>query len=90
MIIRKISKEQEAVVRPFLVELHSLTFKTPGYISGESLINSYIPDEHLVISSWHSLEDWMRFCEIKEVKDLHYKVDQILGKETNHTIYHNR
>lgn len=87
LIYRTISKEQESVVRPFLKELRKLALKSRGYISGESLISGDNLEENLIISSWESLDDWETFLDNEESKEIRYKVDQVLGKESIYKVY---
>lgn len=90
LIYRYISKEQEPVVRPFLKQLRRLALSNKGYISGESLISGENLEENLIISSWESLDDWEGFMEDNESKEVRYKIDQILAKETVYKIYYMR
>jgi quinol monooxygenase YgiN len=90
LIYRSISKDQEAVVRPLLKQLHEQAFKCKGYISGESLISSDSLEEQLIISSWESLEYWEAHLENEEAKDLRYQVEQVLGRKSVYKIYYLR
>ncbi len=90
LISRKINTEQEAVVRPFLKQLHQCALKHKGYISGESLISGDNLEDHLIISSWESLDYWELFLDIEETKDIRYKIDQTLGRETIYKVYYKR
>ena len=90
LISRKVSRDQEAVVKPFLAELHSLAWRSKGYISGEALENLNEENDHMVISSWQSMEDWENFRALEESIQLHYRIDQILGHETVYKMYRNK
>ncbi|NQU66194.1 MAG: hypothetical protein HQ517_18190 [SAR324 cluster bacterium] len=57
LISRNISKDQMVVVKPFLAELHAVSWRSNGYISGETLINLDNPEERIVISSWQTVEN---------------------------------
>lgn len=89
LISRNVSKDQIAAAKPFMAELHALAWRSKGYISGEALINMDNPEERIVISSWQSVENWENFKNLEECKQLHYKIDQILGKESKYTVYVN-
>ena len=58
LISRQIKEDMEAKVHDSLVEYRVAAMRQPGYISGETLINTSNPQEILVISTWHSLEHW--------------------------------
>ncbi len=86
-IKRQMSKEQVVAVEPYLSRLKSLALAQPGYMSGRRLINHSNPQSYLILCSWASLEDWERFNRLDESKELHYLVDQILVKPTQHSVY---
>ncbi len=90
LISRRISKDQEPVVRPFLKQLRQHALESKGYISGESLISGEDLKEHLIISSWESLDYWEVFLDKEGAKEVRYQVDQILGHETVYKTYYVR
>ena len=57
----KKGKTQEAV--ELLKDVRSHALKQPGYISGETLINHYDPCNITVISTWQTIDDWIRWEE---------------------------
>jgi len=89
LISRTVSKDQLVAIKPFLAELHALAWRTRGYISGETLVNVDRPEERVTISSWQTTENWMDFRNLEECRQLHYQVDQILGRETQFTVFIN-
>jgi quinol monooxygenase YgiN len=82
LISRRVSSSDAEVVRPLLRELHALSLKQPGYLSGERFINKEDSEDHLVIASWQSLADWENFKNLPESSEIHNKVNGILGHET--------
>lgn len=60
----KKGKTQEAV--ELLKDVRSQALKQPGYISGETLINHYDPCNITVVSSWQTIDDWIRWQESDE------------------------
>ncbi len=46
-----------------LKEVRSYALKQPGYISGETLINHYDPCNITVVSTWQTIDDWIRWEE---------------------------
>lgn len=89
IISRTVSKDQVNAIKPFLAELHALAWRSKGYISGEALINVENPEERITISSWQTVENWEDFQNLEECRQLHFKVDQILGRESRYTIFVN-
>ena len=90
LITRRISKDQEPVVRPFLKQLRQHALESRGYISGESLISSDDLEENLIISSWESLDYWEAFLDRAGAKEVRYQIDQILGRESLYKVYYMR
>jgi heme-degrading monooxygenase HmoA len=60
----KEGKTQEAV--ELLKDVRSHALKQPGYISGETLINHYDPCKITVVSTWQTIDDWIRWEESDE------------------------
>ena len=70
----KKGKTKEAV--ELLKDVRSHALKQPGYISGETLINHYDPCNITVVSTWQTIDDWIRWQESDERSA---KEDQIEG-----------
>ena len=70
----KKGKTQEAV--ELLKDVRSQALKQPGYISGETLINHYDPCKITVVSTWQTIDDWIRWEESDERS---VKEDQLEG-----------
>ncbi len=65
-------------------QLRMLALEQEGYISSETLRSMKNPQEFLVISTWRSLEDWQKWFNSSQRKELHSKVDMLLeGRTTN-------
>ena len=81
----KKGKTLEAV--ELLKEVRSHALKQPGYISGETLIDHYDPCNITVVSTWQTIDDWIRWQESDERSA---KEDQLEGLQegpTNFEIY---
>ena len=70
----KKGKTKEAV--ELLKDVRSHALKQPGYISGETLVNHYDPCNITVVSTWQTIDDWIRWQESDERSA---KEDQIEG-----------
>lgn len=55
---RTVDPDQQGELLLLLRELRKRAITQPGYISGETLTSVDRPGAHLVISTWHSLQDW--------------------------------
>lgn len=89
IIVRHVPKEKAVELRPLLLQMRSLANAQSGYISGETLVNYDDPSEHLVISTWKTLEDWNVWLRDEQRRNLQNRVDQITGSETMYSVYYN-
>lgn len=89
IIVRYVPKEKAEELRPLLLQMRSLANAQAGYISGETLVNYDDPSEHLVISTWKTLDDWNRWLQDKQRRELQNKVDRVTGSETRYSVYYN-
>jgi len=76
IIKRQVEAENEKVVYGLLKELRANAMQQQGYISGETLIRTDDPQKIIVISTWHSMDDWNSWKESEQRK----KIDAILEK----------
>jgi heme-degrading monooxygenase HmoA len=75
-IKRQIVAENEKVVYGLLKELRAYAMQQQGYISGETLIRADDPQKIIVISTWHSIDNWNSWRDSEQRK----KIDAILEK----------
>ena len=57
VIIEHKARDTERVI-DIIRELRNEAMKQPGYITGETLVNTEDTSNVLVISTWQNLEDW--------------------------------
>jgi len=62
-IKRYVKKGKTEDTLALLNEVRSQALKQAGYISGETLVNHYDPSNITVISTWQTIEDWIRWQE---------------------------
>lgn len=89
IIVRYVPKEKVIELRPLLMQMRSLANAQNGYISGETLVNYDDPSEHLVISTWKTLDDWNSWLQDEQRRALQKDVDKISGSETRYSVYYN-
>ena len=87
VIKRIVPKNKESSLLPLIKALRIATTKQDGYISGETLQRIDKPGETVVVSTWESAEDWNRWVRNPERIQLQEKIDALLGKETEYTMY---
>ncbi len=62
-IKRYVKKDKTEAALDLLKEVRSHALKQPGYISGETLVNHYDPCSITVVSTWQTIDDWIRWQE---------------------------
>jgi heme-degrading monooxygenase HmoA len=87
IIKRKWKIEQPEKLLPLLTELRSQAQKQAGYISGETLRSLDDPEDFMVISEWETSDDWQKWSQSKERKDIQHKVDSLIGERSFYEIY---
>ncbi len=87
IIRRRIPKEKETQVLPFLLDLRSKAINQPGYISGETLRNLEDPEDYVVISTWKAASDWEAWEASQVRAEIQKKIDSLLGGKTDLGIY---
>ena len=87
IIKRRVPKGKEKDVLPYYVELRRLASEQPGFISGEIFRNVEDPEEMVVIATWKSYEHWKEWVNNEKRKELVKKVNEILGKPTEYSVY---
>jgi len=88
LIKRKVTPEKESDLLPLIMRLRLMAAQEPGYVSGETLRKADDPNTYLVISTWHSIEDWNNWSSTKTRADIQKQIDDLLGQETAYEIYH--
>jgi heme-degrading monooxygenase HmoA len=59
----------------------------PGYISGETWVNHYDPCKITVVSTWQTVEDWIRWEESDERAANEEKLEGLLVARTKFEVY---
>jgi len=87
IIKRKFKIESPEELFPLLTELRIRAKDQPGYISGETLRNIDTSGNYLVISKWETADDWKKWFNSEERRDIQGKVDSLLGEKTFYEIF---
>lgn len=87
MIKRKWKVDKPQDLLPLLAKLRTRAVKQPGYISGETLRSIEDPEDFLVISKWETAEDWKKWLNSKERRDIQGRVDSLIGEKTFYDVY---
>ncbi len=89
MIKRKLRIQKPKELLPLLEELHKHALEQPGYISGETLQSLDNPDVFMVVSKWETAEDWNKWLNLKDRRDIQGRVDSLIGEKTFYEVYKN-
>lgn len=87
IIKRKLIIDKPEKIFPLLAELHSQAMQQPGYIDSMTLKNINNSEEHMIISTWETVDDWNAWFQGKERRDLQGRVDSLIGERTQYNIY---
>ena len=87
IIKRKWQTDNPEALFPLLTELRSLAKKQPGYISGETLRSLDDPEDYMVVSQWETADDWKKWLQSEERRDLQGRVDSLIGERTFYEIF---
>jgi len=68
-------------------EIRDEIMKLPGYITGETLINTEDECNIIVISTWHYLKQWKEWLKSGTCRKLEGKEGQFLAKPLSHRAY---
>ena len=70
-----------------LNEFRRDAMKQPGYISGETWVNHYDPCSLTVVSTWQTVEDWIRWEESEVRAANEAKLEGLLEERTKFEVY---
>ena len=87
IIDRKVKKGKEADFSRLLRELRTKAIPSTGYISGETLRALDDPHNYIVITTWHSVDDWKAWETNSERKKIQAKIEKLMARPTKTKIY---
>ena len=88
LIRRSVPEDKARDMIPLFRKMRTLANEQPGYITGETMRNLENPDEYLVISTWATSDDWKRWVESNERRQIQSQIDKLLGGKTEYEIFH--
>ena len=86
-IKRVVKKGQTEAAVKLLMDVRSQALKQPGYISGETLVNHYDPCNIAVVSTWQTIDDWIRWQESDERAAEEDQLESLQEGPANFEIY---
>ncbi len=89
IIDRKVKKGRESDFAKLIRELRGKAISCKGYVSGETLRALDEPNNYIVISTWQSVEDWTNWEKNPERKKIHSRIEKLMARPSESTIYVN-
>ncbi len=89
IIIKRTVKDVDtaAQLSPLIIRLRSQATAQPGFLTGQTFSCLDCEGEYLVISTWHTLEDWNKWMHSDERLTIQREIDELLGKKTIYRYY---
>ena len=87
IIKRRFVKDNTPQILSLLNKIRSIAMNQPGYISGETLRSLDDPEDYMVVSKWETADDWKKWLQSKERRDLQGQVDSLIGEKTFYEIF---
>ena len=87
LIKRRFKEGKNAEASALLLKFRHSAMNQPGYISGETLTNHYDHRSITVISTWQTIEDWIRWQESNEREANETQLERMLEEPTQFEIY---
>ena len=88
IIIKRVFRmDQTEQLVPLLKELRAKSEQQPGFISRTTYSKLNDPGELIVIMEWETADDWIKWMNTKEAKDLQWQIDSIIGEKTFFEVY---
>jgi heme-degrading monooxygenase HmoA len=70
-------------------ELRRKTIRAKGYVSGETLQASDNSHNLIVVSTWHSIDEWKNWESNPERKEIQARIEKLMIRPTRIRIYEN-
>jgi len=87
LIRRKVNEQTVDGLDFLLKKMRSQTLSQAGYISGETYKRFDEEGENMVISTWKTVDDWRRWFNSEERKEIQNQIDILLEEPTEYEIY---
>lgn len=87
LIKRKVNEQSADGLDYLLKKMRSQTLTQAGYISGETYKRFDEEGQSMVISTWKTVDDWRRWFNSEERKEIQNQIDILLEEPTEYEIY---
>ena len=89
IIDRRVKKGKVPDFLKLLEELRRKAISAKGYISGETLRASDNLYNLIVVSTWHSVDEWKNWEKTPEREELQAKIEKLTVRPTKVKVYEN-
>ena len=86
-IERRLKEGKMGDLIPILRELRASAIHKPGFIGGETLVDTEDSSKVIVTCNWHSLDQWREWNTSEPRTKLYQKVAPLLSQEPKVTVY---
>jgi len=86
-IKRHIKEGRGDRVLRMLSEFRKTAMDQPGYLSGETLVNHYDPRCLVVVSTWQTVDDWIRWQNSDARDRNEARLEDLLDKPTVYEVF---
>ena len=89
VVIEHQAKDPEAAKQVIAIihEIRDEIMKLPGYITGETLLNTEDECNIIVISTWHYVAQWKKWRKSETCRKLEARHKPFLAKLLSHRVY---
>ena len=89
IIIRRMLKDKATAEKlaPLIVQLRSRATVQTGFLTDQTFSCLDCEGEYLIMSTWHTLEDWNKWMHSPERQAIQRNIDELLGKKTLYRYY---
>jgi len=70
-----------------LAEFRKSAMNRPGHVSGETLVNHYDDNCVMVVSTWASVDDWIRWQNSEDRDRNEARIEGLLDKPTVYEVF---
>ena len=87
IIKRRFIEGKERQIMSLLNEIRARAMNQPGYISGETLMHREYPQNMIIITTWQTMEDWVRWKDSEERKKYEAMLEMYQTRNTDYEEY---
>jgi heme-degrading monooxygenase HmoA len=87
LIKRKVIAGKGELLENLYRELVALAMEQKGYIGAQAMRRLDVPDQHLVISKWETVDDWSRWLISEGRRQYQERIDALTDSKTKFEIY---